>query len=94
MENFDTNVGENIKNDLETRGVTSVRNEKGYYVLDIIWKDSKRGEYRFPESGFEVVNPITKERIAYVRPNEAIEILKNNAKNYNQGEFNWLDFVG
>ena len=71
-----------------------ILHQRKHYVLEIIWKDGKRGEYSFPESGFEVVDPQTKERIAYVRPNEAIEILKNNAKNYNQGEFNWLDFVG
>lgn len=74
-------------------GVMSIKNEKHHYVLDIVWRDGKRGEYSFPESGFEIADPQSKEKLYFMEPQKAIEILKANAKNYNQGEFNWLDFI-
>lgn len=77
----------------EKYGVQDVKIENHHYVVSIIWKDGKKSMSHFPESGFAVFNPRTKQRLGYISAEEAISILKEHSSEYNMEDFSWRHFV-
>lgn len=78
-----------VKNIQETKYTLG----KNYYTVSVIWKNGKEVEMHFPTDGFPVVNPETREELGYLTGEQAVEILRKHASEYNQGDFFWKNFL-
>jgi hypothetical protein len=73
--------------------VFDVKTEHNHYIVSIVWKNGEVSAMHFPENGFDVVNPLTGEKIRYIKGYEAVKILRDNVSEYNREDFSWIHFV-
>ena len=74
-------------------GEQGVKIENNNYVVSVTWKDGMKSESHFPEKGFEVFDPKTKDRLGFISGEKAISILKEHSSKYNLEDFSWIPFL-
>ena len=81
-------------NSLEGVGVQDEKIENNHYIVTVVWKDGKKNNRVFPENGFNVFDPVTKERLGFISGEKAASILREHASEYDSDSFSWIPFIG
>ena len=74
-------------------GVLGHRIEYAHMIVTVRWKDGSVTERHFPSEGFGIYKPGSRDRIGFLKAEEALKILEDHAAEYDSDEFEWGKFV-